>query len=50
MNGIFLVRLAKTLSLGLRAFRALNIPIKINNPKINEMNNSISINKPIYLP
>ena len=30
MNGIFLVRLAKTLCLGLRAFRALNIPIKIN--------------------
>ena len=25
-------------------------PIRLNNPKINEINNSISINKPIYLP
>ena len=24
--------------------------IRLNNPKINEINNSISINKPIYLP
>ena len=25
-------------------------PMRLNNPKINEINNSISINKPIYLP
>lgn len=25
-------------------------PIRLNKPKINEINNSISINKPIYLP
>ena len=33
MNGIFLVRLAKTFNLGLRAFKALKIPIKINKAK-----------------
>ena len=25
-------------------------PIRLNKPKINEINNSISINNPIYLP
>ena len=25
-------------------------PMRLNKPKMNEINNSISINKPIYLP